>query len=156
MAILLVLTIPLQKNFLDISKQQTSCSQLLRAINLTRSEAVSRGHSVTLCSSADHKTCSGQWGDGYIVFSDKKIIHIFQNISLAGTLNWRAFPLNQRSIEFLPSGLPKAENGTFWYCLPSAKNPAWAIVMNYSGRARVVLPNHAGAVIDEKGKTLAC
>jgi hypothetical protein len=39
----------------------------------------------------------------------------------------------------MPSGLMAYENGSFWYCEPHEKNPAWMLVVNQAGRGRLVL-----------------
>ncbi len=145
-AILAVLTLPSYREFLVKSQDQVMSAQLLRAINLTRSEAIARNAVVSLCKNQD----------GYIIFSADKIIYKFRDISRDGILNWRAFPLDRDKLQFLPSGWPNAENGTFWYCHHAAKNPAWAIVLSQSGRARIVYPDKAGEIDDDKGRALGC
>ncbi len=155
-AIILTLTIPSQKIFLSQSQSEVMSSQLLRAINLTRSEAMQRGESTVLCSSMDKKICSSTWQNDYVIFShDKKVLYSFHKIK-EGILHWRAFPRNIEYVEFLPSGLSHAENGTFWYCPKKAKNPVWAIVMNQSGRIRIVYPDPNGKIYGDKKELLRC
>jgi type IV fimbrial biogenesis protein FimT len=141
MSIVLVIAIPSQKNLLTQSKSDVIRLQLVRAINLTRHEAILRGEKVTLCSSANQTTCSGRWKEGYLIVSHEKVIYTFLNPANTGELYWRAFPNHQTQLDYLPSGELASENGTFWYCLPVAKNPSWAIVLSQSGRAREVVPN---------------
>ncbi len=137
-AILLNMAIPSQKMLLTQSKADIIRFQLLRAINLARYEAMMRKEVVTLCQSADQKTCSGHWKDGYIILSNEKVVYTFLNVANQGDLYWRAFPKNQIQLHYLPSGALQAENGTFIYCLPMSKQPSWAIVLGQSGRAREV------------------
>lgn len=137
--ILLSLTIPSQKNRLVKSRADIMRLQLLRAIHFTQIDAITKKELVTLCQSADQKTCSGHWKDGYIMLANKKVIDVFVNPVNQGELYWRAFPANQAQLDYLPSGMLRAENGTFWYCLSDEKNPSWAIVVSQSGRAREII-----------------
>lgn len=129
---------PGYKAFLDKTNAQVLGAQLLRAINLARSEAIMRNEPITLCQSADLKTCQGKLKTNFIILSENKVLHTFQNNKVNGVLNWRAFPINRDFLRFLPSGFSQNENGTFWYCPKQAKHPAWAIMISRSGRARIV------------------
>jgi Tfp pilus assembly protein FimT len=136
--ILLTLIIPSQKNYFNQSMSDVMKLQLFHAIHLAQSEAIASRKIVTLCQSENQTTCSGRWKQGYIILSDKKVIYSFVNVVNQGELYWRAFPVHQTQLDYLPSGMLKAENGTFWYCLPHENYPRWAIVINQSGRARII------------------
>lgn len=150
--IIILIAIPSQKLLLDHAHHQVMSSQLLRAINLARSEAVMRGIPVMLCKSTDQKTCGGDWRDGYLIMAEEKVLFVFRN-SNAGVLHWRGFR-NPNSLQFMPSGLLYADNGTFWYC--DEKNPVWGIVLNQAGRERLVYPDKTGRIIDDSGEVLTC
>ena len=129
--------------------------QLRLSIDFARNEAIVRDVPVILCKSRNQKECSGEWQDGYIILAEKKIIFGFKNTIQNGIMHWRS-SLNHPYLEFMPSGISVQENGTFWYCLKNAENPAWAIAINKAGRARISYPDPSGEIIDEKGKLLAC
>lgn len=154
--ILLMLLVSSQQKTVLKSSLDIMRLQLMRAVKLTRQEAIAQGIQVTLCQSANQETCGGQWNKGYIILANNKVIHAFLNASNKGRLYWRAFPANQAQLDFLPSGLLKAENGTFWYCLPQAKNPSWAIVLNQSGRAREIVPKQEGDVLQDGARKIFC
>ncbi len=156
MLILVVLIIPSQKTVLARSKTDVMRMQLLRAINLAQIKAITKSKLVTLCQSSDQKTCSGHWKDGYIVLTDNKVIYAFLNPENQGQLYWRAFPNNQAQLDYLPSGMLKAENGTFWYCFAGEKNPSWAIVLSQSGRAREILPEQQGGILMDRERQIYC
>jgi type IV fimbrial biogenesis protein FimT len=154
--ILLVIAIPNESLFIQKSQDEVMSQQLLRAIYLARSEAISRSETVTLCESADLKTCSGEWLQGYIIATDNTLISTYQNATHMGAIHWRTFPKGRKVLTFLASGLSEIENGTFWYC-PTAESKAhWAIVISQSGRARLELPNAAGTIVDSDGNELEC
>jgi type IV fimbrial biogenesis protein FimT len=154
--ILLMITVPSHKAMLIQSSSDVMRLQLLHAIYLTQSEAVSQGETVTLCHSSNQANCSGHWKEGYIVMSRKTIIYSFLNPANQGELYWRAFPLNQTQLDYLPSGMLNAENGTFWYCPHSKANPNWAIVISRGGRAREVVPEQPGGILKDGDRIIYC
>ncbi|EKD53865.1 MAG: type 4 fimbrial biogenesis protein FimT [uncultured bacterium] len=157
LAILTAIAIPALNLFKEYAEEDTLHSQLLRAIHLARTEAIARNTHVLLCGSSDHHTCVSQWNNAWLISTiDGHMIYLFQNLMMNGTLHWRAFPLNHTSLEFLPSGLPNAENGTFWFCHEKTNHAVFAIVLNQSGRVRTVYPNAEGEILDDKGVALVC
>lgn len=139
--ILLVLAIPSQETVITRTQDHVISSQLLRAIQLTRSEAITRGTTVTLCKSRDQTHCGGTWQEGYIVHENNHLLFAFHNIKNKGTLKWRAFPNQDDDLQYLSTGVSK-ENGSFWYCQNTKAH--WAIVISQSGRARMVYPDKNG------------
>jgi len=154
--IILVFAIPSERIFLTNAKVDALRLQLQRAIDLTRSEAIMRGETVTLCGSSNKNTCTGSWDTGYIIVANAKPIYIFYDIPNQGQLHWRAFPSHQPELQYLPSGMSKTENGTFWYCLPTEKKPRWAIVISQSGRARLVDFEKEKINQDENDESVHC
>jgi type IV fimbrial biogenesis protein FimT len=154
--VLLVIVIPSQGVFLKKTSTDVMKMQLLRAINLTRSEAIARDEIVTLCPSSNQKTCTGVWGEGYLIYANEKILYCFHNTVNKALLHWRSFPRQQQYLKFLPSGFSSMQNGTFWYCAENASNPSWAIMVSQSGRARVVYPAENGKIMDDKKTFLKC
>lgn len=154
--IFLMMIVPSQQSIVLRSSLDMMRLQLVRAIYLTRQEAITQGTSVTLCPSSNQITCMGQWSNGYIMLANNKMIHVFLNAENKGQLYWHAFPANQTQLDFLPSGSLKAENGTFLYCLPHAKNPSWAIVLNQSGRVREIVPEQEGDILQDGARQICC
>jgi type IV fimbrial biogenesis protein FimT len=154
--ILLAAAIPSEKMFIIKSQDEVMSQQLLRAIYLARSEAMTRAETVTLCESADLKTCSGDWLQGYIITTNDTSISTYQNVTHQGVIHWRTFPKGRKELTFLASGLTEIENGTFWYCPTTTSKAHWAIVMSQSGRARLELPDASGSIVDSSGNELEC
>lgn len=137
-AITLILAVPSYQQFIMRMQQNLSSFQLLKAIETARQEAIVRGEIVKLCKSKDMQTCGGDWNDGYIILAGDKRLYAFQKTMgrAEGSIVWRA-RLGQEELEFLPTGLTRAENGAFLYCEQNAKFPSWLIVLNKSGKARI-------------------
>ena len=70
--LLLAVGIPSLKTFMKGNQLVASSNELISAFNVTRSEAIKRNASVTVCESANGTTCTdpvtGRWEDGWIVF----------------------------------------------------------------------------------------
>jgi len=66
------IAVPSFKGFLDSTNLTTATNDFVSALNLARSEAVTRGTNVTVCKSADQATCTtaNTWKQGWIVFAD--------------------------------------------------------------------------------------
>jgi type IV fimbrial biogenesis protein FimT len=157
-AILCALVIPAQTVQLNNARSDVASAQLLKAINLARSEALLHGTTVTLCASRDHVSCQGNWQDGQILFLDKNkhgavddtrnILSVFDAFRGA-EVHWRS-SRRKNFLSVTAVGRTGAEDGTFWYCLHDAKNPTWAIRVTEVSRARLELPDAAGEIVDLK------
>lgn len=72
-AILAAIAIPSLRGFADSSRVTSATNDLVSALNLARSEAVTRAVNVTVCKSANQTTCEttgNNWAQGWIVFID--------------------------------------------------------------------------------------
>ncbi len=67
-ALLMSIAVPSFRDMTIRSRLSTYTNDLITSINIARSEAVKRGLPVSICSSNDQATCSGDWSDGWIVF----------------------------------------------------------------------------------------
>lgn len=147
--IIAAIMIPSQKCFLQSSNAKIAGAQLFHAIEVTRSEAILNGKTVTLSK-------TGEWYSGYVIKLDNKILYSFKNSFSDGIIYWRAFPSNQKDINFLASGYSAAQNGTFWFCYKGRQTPEWAIVLNQGGRARMVYPDRRGKIYDGNEIVIKC
>lgn len=71
-AILATTAVPSMIDFVRRNRLVTQTNEVVRAINLARSEAVKRSEQVSLCPSSDQATCNGgtDWTTGWIAFID--------------------------------------------------------------------------------------
>ncbi len=74
------------------------------------------------------------------------ILSVFDALRGA-VLYWRS-SRHKNYLSLTAVGRTDAEDGTFWYCMHDAKNPAWAIRVNELSRARVELPDRFGKIED--------
>lgn len=70
--ILLAIAVPSFQSVIRNNQLATQANEFVSAINLARSEAVTRGTRVAVCKSANGTSCttSGDWAQGWIVFAD--------------------------------------------------------------------------------------
>ena len=148
-AILLTAALP---NYKEVLAEQTAEAYRLRlnqALNFARSQAVARGVTVTVCaanSATAELRCQEAWRQNILLYTDDADIADRGNIArsqiiyqiaapIRAKLYWRAaFHVNY--LQFQPSGATNGTNGTFWYCSPNAKTPAWAVIISTAGRIR--------------------
>jgi type IV fimbrial biogenesis protein FimT len=165
-AMMAFISLPSLRHFFIHIQDKNLQLQLLRTMQLAHQESRARGVPVVLCGSTDHVNCVSDWTDGQIVFvsedengvvQDKEqLLAVIQSHSQQGTLFFRSYPYYRNYLLFLPSGLVRNDNGTFWYCHGTDISPAWAMMLSKSGRTHVVYPDRSGMIKDSHGKSLGC
>lgn len=143
---------PAMRQLVHGSQLRTETSRLLDALNLARSEAVTRNIPVSLCPSAAARSgeanCSGRYAGGWVVFTNRnrdavvdagpdEIIRAFAAIpsgySLTNRTGTRA---SDELITYLPDGSSR-RNLTLLLCPPdSYRLEPRLVVLNTVGRAR--------------------
>lgn len=132
LAVLLGIAVPDLRNYLINSRLTAQINDLVADISLARSEAATRSARITICSSADLETCSGEgdaWEGGRIVFVDtnangdreatEQILKTTSSLGGSRTLIASGFS-NTNSISFRPyGGLQTATGGSFLLCDPA-------------------------------------
>ncbi|MFC4307619.1 GspH/FimT family pseudopilin [Steroidobacter flavus] len=134
-AILLAIAVPSYSGSRLNSQLRASSNDLIGSINLARSEAIKGGTSVTLCASSDGLTCSGGWGNGWVVLRGADVLHTVSAIP-AG------FQLTESSgtvtLQFQSTGVD-ATPAVFTLCRssPSVGSQERVVSMDATGRAFV-------------------
>lgn len=144
-SLLCLIGIPSFKHMTETIHADLAVSQLYRAIQLTRSEAIKTNSIATLCPSSNGYQCEKDWSKGYIVFvdrqangsvdSDDQIIHFFKPVKGDGIITWQNF----RGFDYLqmtPLGNTNAQNGTFTY-YSADKKISHKLVVSLPGRVRI-------------------
>lgn len=156
--LLTTLSLPFLRHFSTIAHDQLLQSQLLNAIETASQEARHRGVPVVL---RLDKTQSlfmifiDENDDG-IVSGKEQMIAVLQIKLRNGRLFWRAYPRYRDYLLFLPWGLMRSDNSSFWFCHANDAAPVWAVTLNKSARTRVVYPDQNGVIKDGQMKLLRC
>src|SRR5262249_51451734 len=108
----------------------------LAATQIARSEAIKRNATVTLCVSADGKTCgTGNWRQGWIVMSGGTVLHS----EPAAPFGYRVTPAaGSNTLSFDSTGLG-ASPDSFTICrqTPTAGAEERVVTITAAGRASV-------------------
>lgn len=149
-SIMSLTTIHFSKELLSKNRAKTYTDGLRAALSFTRINAIKSGEKVTFCGSKNHKSCDGSWEDGQIVVTtSNKVLRISPKIFVGDRLIWHGSFGEKERIDFLPTGFPNGQNGSFHYCPKNNKDNALAVILLSTGRIRVA-EKTAG------GKTISC
>lgn len=121
--------------------------QLISAITVAESYALSSGRVVTLCKTLKGDRCDAvNWSQGLLVFFDDDNQHqvlkaddrikVLAAISSGGSLSFYGFP-SSNYWQYQPSVSKEQQNGTFVYCDNRQLHNDWRLVISKTGRYRV-------------------
>jgi type IV fimbrial biogenesis protein FimT len=166
-SVLIGYALPSMSRMIKRSEATVAINWLVSAVVFTRHAAVTNAAVVTLCPSIDGQTCSGNWHDGAIAFTDPnrdrsihgkdRLLRRFEFPVPGATIKWRAFQ-NRQYLQMLPTGYTNYQNGNFVYC-PEDGDLRYArqLVINMQGRTRTSKDtDQDGYVEDRRGRHLRC
>lgn len=139
LAIIAIMTsIAIMPLFTIIAKNKAvaGSNQIIAALQLTRSEAITRNQQVIFCKSKDYKTCGGDWSDGQIIVTNNnELIRVLYS-QADSWLSWKSSLGKDDAVTYLPTGTTKGQQGTFYYCPKQNKTEGVAIILEQTGRIR--------------------
>ena len=146
---LTALAVPAFKQLTVRNRITTQVNRLLTDLHLARSEAIKRREHVVLCKSRDGRHCTedAAWHDGWVVFVDPNDNHRVEPdetvMRVQGTqagvethLNASGGAQRNHYLGYRPDGM-SGKRGTFTFCDSTAPSLARAIIVYWTGRARV-------------------
>lgn len=153
-----------------ITRQQADAAveQMARAIQFTRSQAVYRRITATLCPGRGPQ-CGRRdsWHDGAMVFvdtnangnreADEPVLHRLAPLPDGYRVRWRSFR-NRKSLSMRPDGTTDWQPGNMVVCPPNADaRNARQLIVNAQGRVRRSRDQDGdGVVEDAKGRPVSC
>jgi type IV fimbrial biogenesis protein FimT len=155
--VLLGVAAPGLRTFVLDSRRTADVNAFVLAVQVARSEAAKRSHSVILCKTRDWRRCGGtelRFDAGWMVFANvdgqlppersatEPMIYAYVP-ELDGTIVG-----NRPFFEFRPL-LRRSTNGTVVFCDRRGTAAARAVIVSYTGRPRV-------DQVDSDGKPLVC
>lgn len=170
-AILLTLAAPSFKDTIKNTRLVTEVNNLASGLNFTRSEAIKRGLSVTLCNLDSGGDCSGNWQNGWSIFVDHNsngqvdpnvnpllddtILRVGEGVPASITL---VFPGRIR-VTYAASGFATNFNSTFKFCDDrdessdgdAREKAAKGLVVSPSGRVRKAIDADSNGIIEDGG-----
>lgn len=154
-AILVSVAVPSFKSSLTKSRRSAEGENIMRDINVARSEAIKRGKRVVLCT-GDSSGCnsSANWTDGWIAFVDEDTNdskNTTEQILRIGELDSSSFTLIGSTdiahiIKFQPDGIAIA-TGTLTLCDSDGADAAKALILSASGKPKISGTAAGGAAL---------
>lgn len=137
--------VPAMTETVKNNRVRAQADRILATLNLTRSEAVKRNLPVSICRSSNGTSCTGNWADGWIVFTNAdadntvdagvdQVIRVYEGLNAGYTLGGT---LDGNSLTYFGDGSYAGGAGIINICSPDA-NPSqgWALMLNTVGRPR--------------------
>ena len=165
--ILLGASAPSVNGFITKNQVASQVNRLVGVINIARSYAITRKVVMTLCPSANGLSCSKNWSQGQILFTDKnhnrikdnddQIIKVLPKLPDNHLLTWKVFQ-NKKYLQYSPTGITRYQNGTFRYCV-DGENLTYnrALIVSVSGRVRLSQDTNGDGVHEDRdGKPVIC
>lgn len=169
-AIVLSLAVPSFQTYVNKNRKTTSVNDLVTALSLARSTAITRRERVTVCKSSDGATCntgtgSGDWSQGWMMFTNPNNGNTILNSggallrvhgALPGNISFSGNNNVVNRVSFSPQGLARGSNGTITYCDTHGANGAVALVISIGGQVRRALDENDDNIVDVLGVNVSC
>jgi len=147
LSILTVVAVPAWHNSLVYGHRAAALNDLRSSLAFSRSNAITRGRTVAMCTSRDHRHCDhGDWDEGWIVYVDRNenyrrdkdetVLRVHAGLDTGGTLTGNR--LIAHHVGFLRNGLMHGvHNGTITYrTTPRQSRLRRCLIVSRSGRVR--------------------
>ncbi|MEE2731106.1 MAG: GspH/FimT family pseudopilin [Pseudomonadota bacterium] len=157
-AIIAAIGIPSFQDLMASNRVVASINELHAGLRLARIEAVKRNDTVVFCSTSDSASCSGTWGNGWLVFHDAdgdgsvdadELIRVGEGVHNGYSLT---FSGGGTSISFLARGMTNGQSGTFKLCDSEADaGLARGIILLSTGATRRSLDTDGSGIHEDNG-----
>jgi type IV fimbrial biogenesis protein FimT len=142
--ILASIGLPTFSNTLARSRQAIEINALFHAIHLARKESIRRRQVMTVCASADGRTCAPtrDWSAGWILFNNADRdsppqVDAGEAVVLAHAVTDTVRIIANRRAFTLRATFRRATNGTLVVCDRQDRVVPRALIVSYTGRPRV-------------------
>ena len=156
---LVALAAPSLRNLTLNNRMASGVNTLMSSLHVTRSEAIKRGQTVTLCPSGDGRTCAGAdsdytwWHKGALLFVDSNdnnrlddgeaLIQVFELEKTGNTLTVKSSRA-RRSVNYQSSGFSPGTNLTFAFCDARGVTSVRYVAVSNTGRPHVSRKSDSG------------
>jgi type IV fimbrial biogenesis protein FimT len=142
--VLVTVSLPSFSATLAKSRQTSEINALFHAIHLARKESIRRRQVMTVCASADGRSCqrSGDWSTGWILFNNTDQdsppeVDSGESVLLAHAIGETIGVVGNRPAFTLRATFRRATNGTLIFCDRQNRVAPKALIVSYTGRPRV-------------------
>ena len=147
---------PSFQSSLSKNRRETEVSNVIRDVNIARSEAIKRAQRVVICTGSNTTGCNTNedWSNGWIVFVDDDANDqkgSSEQLLRIGTIGYSDFTLIgstdiAHNIKFQPDGVA-IDTGTLTLCDSHGASSANAIILSASGRPKISTTAAGGATL---------
>ena len=131
---LFTMSIPLFSSKHSVSVRVVA-HRLQQHLELAKSISMNTQQTVTVCGSINGLTCSDDWQQGYMVFTDVNSPVLFQRMEKSiMNIQWRGFA-STKQLHFMPKWQQSTSNGSF--ILEDSLGNRQKIIINRLGRIRI-------------------
>lgn len=111
---------------------------IINLLNYARSEAIKRGHNISICPSDDGKQCGSDWAKGQIIIDTEsnEVLQHFAQLPRGNRLTWNNSFGNNNEIIFTAMGYANGQKGSLVY--QSDYGAKITVTIEKSGRWRVI------------------
>ena len=150
-ALVLTLGLPSFGNLVADKRLRAETDALFHAVHLARKASIVRRRAVSLCPSADGRSCDdvSDWSRGWILFADADRdqppqVDPGEDVLMVHAVDPRVrIQANRRAFTLRSTEL-RATNGTFVICDRTGRAEPRALVVSYTGRPRVTRETRRG------------
>jgi len=144
-SVIATIGVPAMTETVKNNRVRAQADRILATLNLTRSEAVKRNLPVSICRSSNGTSCTGNWVDGWIVFTNTdgdntvdvgvdEVIRVFEGLNVGYTLGGT---ITADVLTYFGDGSYAGGAGIINICSPDAiPSQGWRLLLNTVGRAR--------------------
>lgn len=151
-AILLSIATPSFRDTVQDNRLVTQVNGLQSSLALAKSEAITRNNNITVCSSNDRVSCSGNWEDGWIVFVDSNANTTLDGeeiVQVQTAVDGTTIRFNRARIIYDGRGFAlNNSDGTISLCDSRGVSSARALIISPSGRTRLAIDSNTDGIVD--------
>lgn len=151
--------VPTLRTMLQDNTLAATVNHFCTDLAVTRSEALRRRHTVTLCASPNGSSCDrhAPWQNGWVIFADpndngkldagETLIRVQSAMAPGVTMTFDAARNADHDLRYHATGSSE-KNGTFTFCDSRGPAAARAIVLNFFGRPYISTRKPAGGPLE--------
>lgn len=165
LALLASTMLPALGGLIERFERDTTMKAMYQAFQLARTEAVTRGTTVTVCPLDGNKECTGNWQKKIHAFLDpdsqRKLMSqdaVLRTVPAPDDGKWSANVGNTGYFQYRPDGMVRGTMGNLVYC-PDSGNARHAgqLIINMGGRVRYARDYSGdGIAQDSQGNPISC
>lgn len=159
LALLGTIMLPALGGLIERFERDTTLRAMYQAFQLARTEAVTRGKTVTICPLDGNQECAGNWEKDIHAFLDpdsqRKLASqdaVIRTVPAPDDGKWSANVGNTGYFQYRPDGMIRGTMGNLVYCPESGDaRHAGQLIINMGGRVRYARDHSGDGIVEGTG-----